>query len=55
VRPSDLEDAGGTTAQRSFTTPEDALERQEQNKGMTHIIPTYATDGTIRIGDFTAG
>ncbi|PPI00070.1 peptidase M56 family protein [Rathayibacter sp. AY1B7] len=55
VRRSDLEDADGTTAQRSFTTPEDALEWQEQNDGITHTIPVYATDGTTQLGEFTVG
>jgi hypothetical protein len=55
VHRSDLEDADGTTAQRSFTTPEDALEWQEQHEGITHTIPVYATDGTTRVGDFTVG
>ncbi|PPH08583.1 peptidase M56 family protein [Rathayibacter sp. AY1G1] len=55
VRRSDLEDADGTTAQRSFTTPEDALEWQEQNEGIAHTIPVYVTDGTTRVGDFTVG
>lgn len=55
VRRSDLEDADGTTAQRTFTTPEDALEWQKQNEGITHTIPVYAADGTTRLGGFTVG
>ncbi|MDQ1124758.1 hypothetical protein [Microbacterium trichothecenolyticum] len=55
VRRSDLEDADGTTAQRSFSSPQDALEWQRRNEGIAHTIPVYATDGITRIGDFTVG
>lgn len=55
VHRSDLEDADGTTAAKSFTGPEDALRWQEQNAGATHVIPVYEQDGSTRIGDFQIG
>ncbi|ROP50175.1 MULTISPECIES: peptidase M56 family protein [unclassified Rathayibacter] len=55
VHRGDLEDADGTTAQRSFTTPEDALEWQKQNAGITHAIPVYDSDGTTLVGEFDVG
>lgn len=55
VHRGDLEDADGTTAQRSFTTPEDALEWQEQNAGITRTIPVYKSDGTTLVGGFDVG
>lgn len=55
VHRSDLEDADGTTAARSFTSPEDAIRWQEQNAGVVHVIVVYESDGTTRIGDFQVG
>ncbi|WP_181127930.1 MULTISPECIES: hypothetical protein [unclassified Rathayibacter] len=52
---SDLEYADGTTASRSFTTPEDALAWQEQNERITHSIPVYDEDGTTRVCEFDVG
>lgn len=55
VHRGDLEDADGTTAQRSFATPEDALEGQKQNAGVTHTIPVYESDGTTLVGELDVG
>jgi len=55
VSRSDLEDADGTTAAKSFTSPEDALKWQEQHAGKVHMIPVYKSDGTSVIGEFQVG
>ncbi|WP_348787410.1 hypothetical protein [Leifsonia sp. NPDC080035] len=55
VRRTDLEDADGTTAARSFTSPADALRWQEQNRGVVHRIPVFEADGTTRVGEFAIG
>ena len=55
VYTKDLEDADGTTAQKSFTSPEDALKWQEANAGRTHTIPVYESNGTTVIGEFQIG
>ncbi|MAM54900.1 MAG: hypothetical protein CMH35_08670 [Microbacterium sp.] len=52
---SDLNDANGTTAAESFTSPEEALRWQEQNAGTVHHIPVYESDGTTQIGVFQVG
>ncbi|MGN6426293.1 MAG: hypothetical protein ACTHMF_05695 [Leifsonia sp.] len=55
VRRTDLEDADGATAARSFTSPADALRWQEENRGVVHRIPVFEADGTTRVGEFTIG
>lgn len=50
-----LNDANGTTAAESFTSPEDALRWQEENAGTVHYIPVYEPDGTTQIGEFQVG
>jgi len=49
------QDADGTTAQKSFTSPEDALKWQDANAGRTHTIPVYESNGTTVIGEFQIG
>ncbi|WP_324654030.1 hypothetical protein [Georgenia sp. H159] len=48
----ELDEATGETAARDFTSPEDALEWQERNRGRTHTLPVYLADGTTQIGEF---
>ena len=55
VNAKDLADADGTTAQKSFTSPADALQWQDANTGRTHTIAVYESDGTTVIGDFQTG
>ena len=55
VRRDDLNDADGTTAAESFTSPEDAVRWQEQNAGIVHYIPVYESDGETQIGVFQIG
>ncbi|MGN6220578.1 MAG: hypothetical protein ACTHNQ_13835 [Microbacterium sp.] len=55
VRRDDLNDADGTTAAESFTSPEDALRWQEENVGIVHYIPVYESDGETQIGVFQVG
>jgi hypothetical protein len=52
VRKSDLDDANGTTAAKSFETPEDALAWQESEGAKDHVIPVYESDGVTQIGVF---
>ena len=52
---TDLNDANGTTAAESFTSPEDALRWQEANAGVVRHIPVYESDGTTQIGAFQVG
>lgn len=51
----DLEDADGTNAAEKFTSPEDAMEWQERNRGVTHVMPVYEPDGETQIGEFRVG
>lgn len=55
VYATDLKDADGTTAQKSFTSPGDALQWQGTNAGRTATIPVYESDGTTAIGEFQTG
>jgi len=48
----DLEDADGTTAAQSFTTPDDALRWQQEHAGEVKLIPVYAEDGITQVGEF---
>jgi len=50
----DLDDADGTTASRSFTSPQDALDWQKAHQGKHVYIPVYESDGTTKIGVFQA-
>ncbi|MFT4213233.1 MAG: hypothetical protein QM622_00430 [Microbacterium sp.] len=52
MKKTELEDADGTAAARSFTSPQDALDRQEEEVGKEHRIPVYELDGTTVIGEF---
>ncbi|WP_251305105.1 hypothetical protein [Georgenia satyanarayanai] len=51
----ELDKATGETAAQDFTTPQDALEWQEENRGKTHTLPVYLSDGTSQIGEFHIG
>ncbi len=51
----DLEDADGTTAMKSFKSPEDALAWQEAHAGEVVSIPVYEADGKTNIGEFEVG
>jgi hypothetical protein len=51
----DLEDADGTTAMKSFHSPQDALDWQKEHGGKTSYIPVYKADGTTKIGVFQVG
>lgn len=55
VRRTDLEDADGTTAARSFRSPADALAWQEERGTTSITIPVYASDGRTVLGDFVVG
>ena len=52
VKRIDLEDADGTTAAKSFTTPEQALAWQRVEGSTDHFIPVFAGDATTMIGEF---
>ncbi|MFP3465580.1 hypothetical protein [Leifsonia sp. SIMBA_070] len=49
----DLEDIDGTTASRSFTSPQQALDWQETHHGGD--IPVFKSDGTTKVGTFHVG
>jgi hypothetical protein len=49
---TDLEDANGTTASKTFKSPADALAWQEANKGKEFVIPVYDTTGKTVVGEF---
>jgi hypothetical protein len=53
VYSSQLDEVDGTTAAKSFTRPEQALEWQKTHRGGD--IPVYASDGSTRIGVFHVG
>ncbi|GAA4167453.1 hypothetical protein [Gryllotalpicola koreensis] len=52
---TDLEDADGTTAMKSFHSPQDALDWQKAHEGKDVYIPVYRSDGKTRIGVFKVG
>lgn len=49
---TDLEDANGTTASKTFKSPADALTWQESIKGKTFVIPVYDSTGKTVVGEF---
>jgi hypothetical protein len=49
---TDLDDANGTTASKTFKSPADALAWQESIKGETFVIPVYDATGKTVIGEF---
>ncbi|MBB4666822.1 hypothetical protein BKA24_001531 [Microbacterium marinum] len=55
VYAAELADADGTTAGQSFRTPADALEWQERQRGVRHVVPVYLEDGETKIGEYTIG
>jgi hypothetical protein len=52
VHRDELEEADGTAAAREFTSPEQALQWQEERAGKTFSVPVYEADGTTLIGEF---
>lgn len=52
VKRSELEAADGTTAQKSFKSPADAVSWQETQGQASKTVPVYAEDGTTVIGQF---
>lgn len=52
---SDLDNADGTTAAKSFHSPQDALDWQKKHLDQMRYIPVYTSDGTTRIGRFCVG
>jgi hypothetical protein len=53
VLKSDLDDANGTTAAKTFKSPQDALAWQTSEAAQRdHLIPVYAADGRTVIGSF---
>lgn len=51
----DLDGADGTTAMKSFRTPQDALDWQKEHGGTDTYIPVYESDGKTKIGVFKVG
>ncbi|MFC8524865.1 peptidase M56 family protein [Pseudarthrobacter sp. NPDC057230] len=49
---TDLDDANGTTASKTFKSPADALAWQESVKGKTFIVPVYDATGKTVVGEF---
>lgn len=49
---SDLEDANGTTASKTFKSPADALAWQESIKGKEFVVPVYDSAGKTVVGEF---
>ena len=53
VKKTDLDDANGTTAAKSFRSPEDALKWQATEGSKNHPIPVYDVSGETRLDTFT--
>ena len=53
VYSKDLDEIDGTTASKSFSSPQQALEWQKTHHGGD--IPAYTSDGTTKIGTFHVG
>lgn len=49
---TDLEDANGTTASKTFKSPADAIAWQEARKGKNFVIPVYDSTGKTVVGEF---
>lgn len=49
---TDLDDANGTTASKTFKSPADALAWQESIKGKTFVVPVYDSTGKMFVGEF---
>ncbi|MCB5292226.1 peptidase M56 family protein [Arthrobacter sp. SO3] len=52
---TELEDANGTTASKTFKSPADALAWQEARMGKTFVVPVYDSTGKIVVGEFVIG
>lgn len=52
VYADELAEIDGTAAAREFTSPEDALRWQEEQKGKTLSVPVYLSDGETVVGEF---
>jgi len=52
VKKTELEDADGTTAARSFKSPEDAVAWQYSEGLKDRTVAVYASDGETVIGEF---
>lgn len=52
---TELEDANGTTAAKTFEDPADALAWQDAHTGEIVTIPVFESDGETEIGEFTTG
>ncbi|MGM7775686.1 peptidase M56 family protein [Arthrobacter sp. KNU-44] len=49
---TDLDEADGTAAMKTFKSPEDALAWQEARRGKSFPVPVYESDGKTIIGEF---
>jgi hypothetical protein len=49
---TDLEEANGTAASKTFKSPEEALAWQEARRGETFSVPVYEANGETIIGEF---
>lgn len=49
---TDLEEADGTAAGKTFKSPQDALDWQEARQGKSFSVPVYDIDGKTVIGEF---
>lgn len=55
ARSSDLDDANGANAAKTFKSPEDAIAWQEAHRGKSFHVPVYESDGTTLVGEFVVG
>lgn len=52
VYTSELEEANGVAAMKTFKSPEDALAWQEARRGKTFSVPVYDSEGKTIVGEF---
>jgi len=52
---TDLEEADGTAAMKTFKSPQDALDWQKARSGKSFPVPVYKVDGKTVIGEFVIG
>lgn len=55
ARSTDLHEANGTKAARTFASSEEALAWQETHQEAVSSVPVYETDGRTLVGDFDIG
>ncbi|WP_449373584.1 hypothetical protein [Arthrobacter psychrolactophilus] len=52
---TDMDEADGSNAAKTFKSPDDAIAWQKARQGKTFPVPVYESDGTTLVGEFVIG